>query len=246
MQTGLINPTEPKSLEMMELVLGELVGEGRKGDKLSFSVPSAPPGHESDLIYHEGAIRQFLEQLGYEVMSVNEGLAVVYSELESSGFTGIGMSFGGGMCNVCVAYLGLPVLTFCTVRAGDYIDHSAASVTGETPVTVRMHKESDFSLKGQSAISMDQALALYYNDVVRTVVEQLEQELGRTKKLPKLTKPIPLVFAGGTAQARGFQPLLEKAISRVNLPVGIAEVRLAPNPLDTTAKGALVAAMLNM
>ena len=79
-------------------------------------------------------------------------------------------SFGGGMCNICVAYLGLPVLTFCTVRAGDYIDHSAASVTGETPVTVRMHKESDFSLKGQSAISMDQALALYYNDVVRNVV----------------------------------------------------------------------------
>ena len=67
---------------------------------------------------------------------------MVYSELKDANFTGIGMSFGGGMCNICLAYLGLPVLTIATTRAGDYIDQSAASVTGETPTTVRLHKEN--------------------------------------------------------------------------------------------------------
>ena len=54
------------------------------------------------------------EKLGYQAKVINEGLAVVYSELKDANFTGIGMSFGGGMCNICVAYLGLPVLTVAT------------------------------------------------------------------------------------------------------------------------------------
>src|SRR6266852_5658467 len=58
------------------------------------------------------------------------------------------MSICGGMCNICLAYLGLPVFTLATTRAGDYIDHSAASVTGETPTTVRLHKENGFPLNG--------------------------------------------------------------------------------------------------
>jgi len=36
--------------------------------------------------------------------------------------------------------------------AGDYIDHSASSVTGETRTTVRLHKENGFSSTMMSAV----------------------------------------------------------------------------------------------
>ena len=246
MQTGLLNPDEPKGLQMLQLCIEDLCGEASKGDKICFSIPSAAVGHEADLIYHERAVGQILENMGYEVESLNEGLAVVYSELEASGFTGIGVSFGGGMCNVCVSYLGLPVLTFCTVHAGDYIDHSAASVTGETPTTVRLYKESEFSLKRITNSSMDQALAVYYGDVIRSVVDGLEEALSETKRLPKLDKPIPIAVAGGTAQVDGFQLVFGDAVKDASLPVEIGDVRLAKNGFNTTAKGVLMAAMLNM
>ena len=142
MQSGLLNPAEPKNLQMIELLLRRLCGKASQGEKLCLSIPSAPPGHGSDLIFHERSVQGIFEKLGYQAQSVNEGLAVVYSELKDANFTGIGMSFGGGMCNICLAYLGLPVLTVATTRAGDYIDQSAASVTGETPTTVRLHKEN--------------------------------------------------------------------------------------------------------
>jgi hypothetical protein len=75
------------------------------------------------------------------------------------------MSFGGGMCNICLAYLGLPVLTVSTTRAGDYIDQSAASVTGETTTTVRLHKENnaegDLALNGLAGSSIERALSVY-------------------------------------------------------------------------------------
>ena len=107
-------------------------------------------------------MQSIFEKLGYQAQSVNEGLAIVYSELKDANFTGIGMSFGGGMCNICLAYLGLPVFTVATTRAGDYIDHSAASVTGETPTTVRLHKEnaaeSGFKLDGGAGGAIDRAL----------------------------------------------------------------------------------------
>ncbi|MEA1933427.1 MAG: hypothetical protein U9N60_03205 [Thermodesulfobacteriota bacterium] len=36
-------------------------------------------------------------------ISINEGLATVMSELAHDNFTGIGISMGGGMCNVCLS-----------------------------------------------------------------------------------------------------------------------------------------------
>src|SRR5579871_3512752 len=162
MQGGLLNPTEPKNVEMIELLLARLCGKASTGEKLCLSVPSAPTDRGPDLIFHQRSVQAICERLGYQAKAINEGQAVVYSELKDANFTGIGMSFGGGMCNMCVAYLGLPVLTIATTRAGDYIDYSAASVTGETPTTVRLHKENGFDLDGRGGNGVDHALSVYY------------------------------------------------------------------------------------
>ncbi len=247
MDTGLLNPREPRNLQVIELAVRALVGPAAGDERIGYSIPSAPEGREGELTYHEEALREVLEDLGYKADSVNEGLAVVYTTLKESDFTGIGMSFGGGLCNVCVAFLGMPVLNFCTTHAGDYIDLKAASVIGETPTTVRLHKESDdFDLTGRPATAMDRALSIYYKDVIKTVVGALQRELLETKRMPKLVLPVPVVFAGGTASVKGFGPLLEDAIREARLPLEISEVKQAKGALDTTAKGSLLAAMLNM
>ncbi len=246
MQNGVLNPSEPKNLQMIELIIEQLCGKAGKGEKICFSIPSAPPEREADLIFHERSIGRIFEGLGYQAQSVNEGLAVVYAELKDVNFTGIGMSFGGGMCNICLAYLGLPVLSLATTRAGDYIDHSAASVTGETPTTVRLHKESGFRISTVDGNSLDHALSIYYIDVIETAVKALAQALAETKKLPKFAGPIPIVCAGGTSLAKGFANELKRAIEAADLPIAISEIICPKDPLNTTAKGALVAAMLNM
>jgi hypothetical protein len=250
MQSGLLNPAEPKNLQMIELLLGQLCGKARNDEKLCLSIPSAPQDRGSDLIYHERSVQGIVEKLGYQAQPVNEGLAIVYSELKDANFTGIGMSFGGGMCNICLAYLGLPVLTVATTRAGDYIDHSAASVTGETPTTVRLHKENaaenGFALDGANGGAIDRALSVYYADVIETAVTALQTAMAESKKLPRFSGPIPIVCAGGTAMAGNFLASLRAVIDRTRLPVTISEVILAKDPLNATAKGALVGAMLNM
>ena len=246
MNSGLLNPDEPKSLEMIEEALKKMCGEAESGEKICFSVPAAPAERANDLTFHQNTVRQMLESLGYKVMSLNEGLAVVFAELEDEGFTGVGVSFGGGMCNVSIAYLGMPALSFCTVRAGDYIDLSTASVTSETPTSVRLYKESGFTLNGLSQNSLDQALAVYYGDMIRGMAERLEKEVARTKKLPRFDEPIPVAVSGGSVQARGFKKEFEKALKNIKLPFEISEIKLAKDPFNSTAKGALMAATIEM
>jgi hypothetical protein len=246
MQNGHLNPAEPKNLQMIGLLLERLCGTAGEDERLCFSVPSAPAGHDADLIFHERSVQRILEQLGYQAQSVNEGLAVVYSELKDANFTGIGMSFGGGMCNICLAYLGLPVLTAATIRAGDYIDHSAAAVTGETATTVRLHKENGFALDGAAPGSVDRALTVYYEDVIDTAVSALQTAMAASKKLPQFAAPIPIVGAGGTTMAGNFLARFQAVIAATELPVSVGEVFLAKDPFNATARGALIGAMLNM
>jgi hypothetical protein len=250
MQSGMLNPAEPKNLQMIELLVSRLCGQAGDGEKLCLSVPSPPRDRDTDLIFHERSVQTICEKLGYQAQVVNEGLAVVYSELKDANFTGIGMSFGGGMCNICVSYLGLPVLTVATDRAGDYIDHSTASVTGETPTTVRLHKENPaetgFALNDTADRSIDRALAVYYSQVIDTAANTLQAAMSDSKKLPRFNGPVPIVCAGGTAMAGNFLPRFKAAIDEIDLPVTIGDVFLAKDPMNATAKGALVGAMLNM
>src|ERR1700733_16276028 len=140
MDKGALNPAEADSLGMLRKIVESLLDPVKDRQKICFTVPAAPLGAEDNLTYHEATLPQILNDMGYDVKSINEGLAVVYSELESSNYTGIGISCGGGLCNVCVAYLSVPVLSFSIPKAGDYIDSSAASITGERANRVRIVK----------------------------------------------------------------------------------------------------------
>ena len=65
------------------------------------------------------------------------------------------------------------------------------------------------------------------------------------QRLPRSLRPLPLVFGGGTSRVKGFEAELKKAVSKAKLPIEIDEVRQAKTASNTTAKGMLLAAMLN-
>jgi hypothetical protein len=51
------------------------------------------------------------------------------------------------------------------------------------------------------------------------------------------------VLAGGAAKPKGFRELFERTLRSRALPIAIAEVRTASDPLTATSRGALIAAM---
>lgn len=246
MTRGVLNPAEPGSFAMLRQIIASML-EGQPGkQKLCFTIPAAPLGAQDDLTYHEASLKQVLTELGYDVRSLNEGLAVIYAELEDSNYTGVGISCGGGLCNVCLAYLSVPALSFSIPKAGDYIDQSAASVTGERANRIRIIKEESFHLNGHFSEKTYQVLGVYYDEMIQSLVQGMKEAFAGTRNKPKLTRPIPMVLSGGTALPKGFRDRFEKIAKEQDLPIPISEIRMAKDPLHTSAKGALVAALTDM
>ena len=79
--------------------------------------------------------------------------------------------------------------------------------------------------------------------MILSLVMALKEAFTRTKNMPKFTRPIPIVLAGGTAMPEGFRDRFEKVLGEQDFPVKVSEIRVAENPLHSTAKGALVCAL---
>ncbi len=243
MMRGVLNPQEPQSLSHISRLVGTLLGEHGRGRKVCFSSPAPPAGSEESVTYHEASIKQMLEGLGCEAQVVNEGMAVIYSELQDTNFTGVGVSCGGGLCNVAMSYMSIPVFTFSTLKGGDFVDQSAASVTGELSNRIRITKESAFHFNGFYTEKVMQALTIYYDELIQSVVNGLREAFRGTRNVPRISRPVPLVLSGGSAMPTGFRERFAKMLDAADLPLKFAEVRMAADPLTATARGALIAGL---
>lgn len=248
MRGGIVNPDEPHGLALIRSIVEHMIGQGdpQKGQKLYFSMPGTPIGSNEDLKFHEATLTDVLGGLGYQVRSINEGLAVIFSELEDTSYSGIGVSCGGGMCNICLSYLSVPVVTCSITKAGDFVDASAGSATGEIATRVRVLKEQSFHFDISSADRVQQALTIYYDELIRSLVAGMEQAFVEARVSLRLHRPVPVVLSGGSAMPEGFRDRFEKVLRQTAFPVPVSEVRLAKDPLQSTARGALVAALAEM
>lgn len=244
MSRGVLNPSEPNGPAVIREIIGILAGRTVKpGQKLCVSLPGPSLGEADNLKYHETVVRQTATDLGFAVTTINEGLAVVYSELADFNYTGIGVSCGGGMCNVCLAYLSVPVISFSIYQAGDFVDASAAAAAGEIATRIRLFKETDFQLNGANGDKIHYALTVYYEEMIAALVQAMTRAFSDTRVLPKLDRPVPMVLSGGTVLVKGFLDRFLTAFKKSSFPIPVSDVSLAPDPLNSTAKGALASAL---
>ena len=75
------------------------------------------------------------------------------------------------------------------------------------------------------------------------LAETLCNHISSAQRLPRIEKSIPLVLSGGTAMPAGFLNHFVKVLASHELPVKLSEVRVSSDPLNSTARGALMAAL---
>ncbi|HEV7859827.1 MAG TPA: hypothetical protein VGO91_14515 [Pyrinomonadaceae bacterium] len=244
MQYGLLNPQEDMGQHILQQIIKRMVPQGRKNEMLCFSVPGKGQNANGNLVYHEAVIKNMFQSMGYTARGINEGQAVVFSELQDENFTGIGISFGGGMCNVSISFMSMPMITFSVPKGGDYIDHNVATVLNETVTRVRLFKEEKLDLSRQPKDDLGRALHIYYEDMLQALIDRLRAELKTSGQLPKIDRPMPVVLAGGTSKPAGFLQKFDSLLKAGgDFPIEISDVRMAKDPLTTTAHGCYIAAM---
>jgi hypothetical protein len=79
--------------------------------------------------------------------------------------------------------------------------------------------------------------------MIANLVEALKNQIASTQRLPKIEQSIPLVVSGGTSMPRGFLDHFTTALRANELPLKLSEVRVSSDPLNSTARGALMAAL---
>lgn len=246
---GVISSREPDARRVLKFILTQLVGRpSYEGETLVYSVPAEPVDQSDEDFntgYHEDVLRQDLGELGWDAQPLNEAEAICYSELEDDDYTGICMSFGAGMVNVCVMSSGEPVLKFSTTRSGDWIDRMASVSCGQPDSVVQVEKENgEFTVGEESDNQILSAVSAYYVRLVDYTVQHLAARLSRSGDLPKFTDPVPVVLSGGTSRARGFVEAFRARMSQTDFPLEVREVRHAKDPLRAVARGCMLAASM--
>jgi len=209
---------------------------------LCLSVPAVAPEQEARLLHHQAVLQDMFMSLGYRVRLVNEGHATVLAALADNQFNGIGISLGAGMCNGCLSYFSVPVLTFSYGKGGDFIDRSASEVTEMSVSEVRIIKETELDLGRGPANRVEHALQIFHDHLIRGVLQRLQQAIEGTTNLPKIHQPLPLVLGGGTVMPAGFLDRFRKIFKEFRFALPISEVVLTEDPLTATARGACLAA----
>lgn len=246
MYRGVVSAKEKDAKRILAFILKEVVGQASEpNEKLIFCVPAQPVDQEDDdfdVGYHEDVVTTILKESGYDAKAINEAEALCYAELEQEDYTGIGISCGAGMTNVCVMLNGEPTVVFSTTKSGDWIDRMTAVATGETDSVVQAEKEGGGFTIGQPVDNpVLAAVSAYYERLIDYTTKNLAIALNKHKALPKFKNPLTIVVAGGTSQAKGYVEEFAKKLTENNFPLAVKEVRHAADPLYAVAKGCLVA-----
>ncbi|MBF0100823.1 MAG: hypothetical protein HQK77_07950 [Desulfobacterales bacterium] len=241
---GLLSAEEKDSIYVVQAAVNSLIQPPKQfGETLCFATPGEPLQGIGSVVYHESILKRFLTGMGYTPISINEGMAVVLAELSDYDYTGIGISMGGGMCNVCVSYLSFPVITFSIQKAGDYIDSMVGLSVDEPATKIQSIKEKNFDMLKEPKDRISTALHIFYEDVIHSLLKSLQRILSSSEHLPMISKPMPIVLSGGTAMPAGCEEKFQKILQSYDMPIQIEGVHIAKDPLNATAKGALIMAL---
>jgi len=244
MADGLVSPKEQDALPMMKAIIHKILGEPQQpGEYCYFSVPAESLDVDNNVVYHQGLFESLINKLGYQARPINEAHAVVFSELAENDFTGIGLSFGGGMANACIAYKSVPCLSFSVARGGDWIDNNVADVLGVPRSKATALKERGIDIRAPQRRE-EEAVAIYYRSLISYVLENVKSRFESGDSMPSFNEPIDIVCAGGTSMVGGFIEVFREEFAKIDFPIPIGRIFCSDEALTAVAKGCLVAAAI--
>ena len=256
MQSGLLNPKERDALPVLNAIIGELLGKSKGKETCVYCIPAKPIDQVREVSYHEDVLKQIIETYGYDVKVIEESVALAYEGLVDNELTGIAISMGAGMCNICVMYQGMSSLSFSVARGGDWVDANVAADCGVTPAKVISIKENSQNLdltksaindiyqEGSDEYNIINAIRSYYGALINYLLTNLAHQFNNAESVPNFPDSIPIVFGGGTSLVKGFLQVVGEQFNQDEFPIQISDIKLVEDAHTAVARGCLSEAEL--
>jgi len=244
MADGLISPNEADALPIMKLIISKILGEPRvPGEHCYFCVPAESIDVDNNVVYHQGLFEGIVNKMGYTARAINEAHAVVFSELADKDFTGIGLSFGGGMANACISYKSIPCVSFSVARGGDWIDKNVAQVLGVKKSKATFIKERGVDIRDPKNRE-EEAVSIYYRNLISYVLQNMKTRFESGQNMPNFNEPVDVACAGGTSLVGGFIEVFRDEFAKIDFPIPVGRIFRSEDALTSVARGCLVAAAI--
>jgi hypothetical protein len=260
MKDGVLCQGEEDAIEIMAVIVQNLIGHSLDEDSILYYCTPAPAiNADVNTDFHRKIAQMIVN--GYESTTgstiegnnINEAQALVLSGIESK--TGIGISWGAGMVNVCYCLYGLPVYSFSVVGSGDWIDTESAKQYGfkpekpegdykQTPTSISRMKES-MSLAGMPTDKTERTIYINYTILMDNVIDGIIKGFKENEDKARISMPMPVVVAGGTSSPEGFTELFKEQFMAKKPPFEVGEIIRPKKPLYAVAEGCLLAAKLH-
>lgn len=248
MMSGMISAGELDAQEIILLMIEKLLGKPKKsGERCCFSVPAkAIDVAGSDVTYHRMILNKILQELDYSPEPINEAQAVIFSEAAKEKFSGIGISYGAGMTNVCLSYNAMSALEFSIAKGGDWIDTLASQAVGTTQAKITSLKESGIDLTKPTGREQE-AIVIFLQSLIESSIDGIIDHFHSVKRELLVPKPIPIIVSGGTSRAIGFVDKFKEVFEakKSKFPIEISEIRKAEDPMTAVATGLLIVAHMD-
>lgn len=250
MEKGLISPKEINAIDVLTMMIKSLFGDDIKDREVycSYSIPAQAIDEGRSVTYHEKVFGKVLSALGINHTPVNEAAAIIYSECRNEHFSGVSLSYGAGMNNICLMYKGVEAAKFSTSRSGDYVDRSVSESLNMIPnrVTAFKEKKLDLTVNPNTLPSKDrrilEALQFYYESMISYSIKKMVTEFQKNIDVD-INEKIPIIISGGTSLPNGFLELFKTVFAQFDFPLEVSEIRRATNPLTAVANGLLIKTM---
>lgn len=243
LSSGIINSKERDAAPVLKEMFKYCVIPNKKTDNevCVFSVPGPKINDlDFDVDFHSMSLESLISSFGLQSEPLNEGYAVILSEIgDAKDVTGLGISFGAGLVNVCFAYKSMKLFEFSIDKSGDFIDKKAAEAVniGESMISHIKENELDLDITEDKMTPEQRALSFAYRYVIRNVWKEILRAFTDNNDI-KILEPIPVIVSGGTSLPSGFINMFENEM--IKLPFEITEIKTAKNRLGAVSQGCLI------
>jgi len=255
MQDGVLNKNEDKKMLVMAKMIELLVGGNAPDDKslICFCTSGESIDNEVDDKFHSARLQSMFNRLNWKTKRISEGLAVVLgmrpTMIESDGteipFTGLGLSFGSGKVNACLAYKGLEIISISATKSGDFIDKMVHENTNIPLSKITHIKENQLDFNTISE-SLDNdvlfCLDIYYKNILEYALKNFSVRFDKVKS--DFPGDIDIVIGGGTSSPPGFEKKVKEVVSELSLPFRVKEIRVDNDPRNVVVRGLLSQAII--
>jgi hypothetical protein len=225
--------TRPALKTLLDVVVSERV-DGRG----CYTTVGTLVGHETT-DGHDPIVGSVLAERPGDWAPIDRGFAVVYDQLAADNYTGLGICLDRQTTSVALVYYGVPALALSIPYGGEWVVERAAAEAGTTPERVAAVLEG-FALEPDAPTGeVESALARAYDALVGKVADAIRAQADASDVEPGLAIPLAI---GGERAANGVEHLFGGRFDASNLPFFVRGVRLADEPAESAARGALAVA----